>query len=566
MSGLIAPPLEAAAAPVGEPPARVGAAPAVHAGAGAGDAAGSASDDSRYLKQDSRRLKNIGAADLRTSWNDTGPVAATLGIAPPTKARAGALKSALGKLKAPHVSAAESAAALPKVPDASITVLGERDGIAYGAWKGGPAGTMPVTFYFGPHETPSATGFVDRKGGVSREFMAVLRRSTRIWTRRLLSDGKRRDVTIKVVEGNKYKDIDTIRDVEGIVVQVRVNDFGRVSAGPISYDSGTDGDKFMPYYGNMRISSHVHDNLHDGMAHSVAHEFGHVLGIAPYGFTLYTGTYYDPKAHTWSGPNALRANGGKPVPLQWVDGRKWWEVEEPHAEGARRDTGHLGVCSSVMAYCADTYAGGTPSELDFAILADLGFNVLDAKVAAETERYGHAAWGAWAAWGVSVERDLRDNFHEAHNDLTPTPHDFLQVQADAFGTAPTTALSDNAALRGRAVWNGSLLGVDLGSGRLPPVVGDAKLRVNLDRLDGELRLQNLTVHLGGGSQPIRTLPFRQAALRYDIDISGNGFASARNRVRGNFHGPAHQEMAGVIKDVRPEVQLLGGFGGVRAAD
>ncbi len=137
--------------------------------------------------------------------------------------------------------------------------------------------------------------------------MAVLRRSTRIWTRRLLSDGKRRDVTIKVVEGNRYKDIDTIRDVEGIVVQVRVNDFGRVSAGPISYDSGTDGDKFMPYYGNIRISSHVHDNLHDGMAHSVAHEFGHVLGIAPYGITLYTGTYYDPKTHTWSGPNALRA-------------------------------------------------------------------------------------------------------------------------------------------------------------------------------------------------------------------------------------------------------------------
>ncbi len=565
LSGVIATPVEAAAAPVGERPA-VGNAPVVHAGAGAGDVAGSASSGSRYFQQDSRRLKNIRAADLRTSWNDTGPVTATLGLAAPTKARAGALKSALGKLKASHADAAGSAAALPKVPDGSITVLGERDGIAYGVWKGGPAGTVPVTFYFGPHQTSSGKGFVDWKGGMSREFMAVLRRSTKIWTRRLLSDGKRRDVTIKVVEGNRYRAVDTVKDVEGIVVQVRLNDFGRVSAGPISYDSGTDGDRFMPYYGNISISSHVHDNLHDGMAHSVAHEFGHVLGITHYGINLYKDTYYDPKAHTWSGPNAMRANGGKPVPLQWVDGRKWWEVEEPHAEGARRDASHLGVCSSVMAYCADTNAGGAPSELDFAILADFGFNVLDPKVAAETERYGHAAWGAWAAWGVSVERDLRDNFHEAHNDWTPIPHDFLQAHADAFGTAPATALSDNAALRGKAVWNGRLLGVDLGIERLPPVVGDAKLRVDLGEMDGELRLRNLTVHLGGGGQPIRTRPFRQSALQYGIDISGNGFADAGNRVRGSFFGPDHQEMAGVVKDVRPEVQLLGGFGGVRAAD
>ena len=531
----------------------------------AAEAATADSVSGTHLSKSTKRTRNTTAADLQTSWNDTRPVAATLTLAAPASDRAGVLKSALQRLQTATPGAARSAA-LPKVPMESIAVLGERGGIAYGAWKGGPAGTLPVTFYFGPHQTSSGAGFVDRKGGVSEEFMTVLRRSAKIWTKRLGGDGKRRDVAIKIVENNKYKTVDQLRDVEGFVLQVRVNDYGKVSGGPISYDRAPEGSKFAPYYGTISISSHVHDNLHDGMADSISHEIGHALGIHPYGITTVFSKYYDPVAHTWSGPNAMRANGGKPVPLQWVDGRKWWEVVEPHAEGARRDAGHVGVCTSLMAYCHDRYSGGAPSELEFAILADLGRNVLDAKVADETERYGYAAWGSWAAWGVSVERDLRDNFHEAPNDHTPIPHDYIQARADAFGTAPATALSDNADLQGTAVWNGSLLGVDLGRTRRPPVVGDAKLTVDLAAMDGELLFSDLTVHLGGGRKPVVAKPFRQSSLRYAVDISGNSFNDETKRVHGGFFGPQHQEMAGVVQDKRSSVQLLGGFGGVRDAD
>ncbi len=168
------------------------------------------------------------------------------------------------------------------------------------------------------------------------------------------------------------------------------------------------------------------------------------------------------------------------------------------------------------------------------------------------EVYGWGAWGRYSAWGVGVERtlELRDHRHF---------HDHLRAGADAFGIEPATSLAQNPVLTGTATWSGSLLGVDLGRNMLPPVFGDAELEVELESLGGTARFDDLTVFVGN-----KAAPFRQSSLEYTIDVTGeNSFSDADNHISGGFFGPAHEEMAGILDDRSPDVNLLAGFGGTR---
>ncbi len=501
----------------------------------------------RYLRQDSERTRNVSAADLQPSWSGLNALATKTGFAEVTAEAAAARKNTLLRLRTAHTGTEGAKTALHDIPASSIVVAGERNGIAYGAWKSGPAGTLPVRHYTGAHD-------IESRSDVSKDFKAALRRSAKIWSKRLVDDGRRSRVTL--LDGK------VVRKVHGIVIQTRLhNDNGAASARVLKYDRGKDRKGYRVYNGRIRIPITLHDNLHDGMVQTVAHEIGHILGVARKGTELFK-KYYDPESHTWRGPNAMRANDGKPVPMQWVSRTNWTRFMEPHAEGARRDTAHIGLCASLMAYCRDDYDGSVPGEIDFAFLADIGYTVIDAETAAETERYGHLSWGEWAVWGASVGRDLKDNRHE-------TPHDFVEAHAEAFGTAPAIPLSGNDALTGTVEWNGSLVGVDLGRDRLPPVVGKAQLSVDLATLAGTARFSGLTVHVDGNNVLRRggtTKPFRQSELSYAVAVADNDFADADGRVSGSFHGPAHQEMAGVLRDDREEVNLLAGFGGARTGE
>ena len=130
---------------------------------------------------------------------------------------------------------------------------------------------------------------------------------------------------------------------------------------------------------------------------------------------------------------------------------------------------------------------------------------------------------------------------------------------DAFGMAPGASLADTlTALQGDATWSGPLIGVDLGQAMLPPVFGDAELRVELVSMDGTAVFDDLTVHADGVSSA-----FRAPRLRYAIDVTENAFSDENGHVRGSFFGPAHEEMAGVLDDRTATVNLLAGFGGRR---
>ena len=113
-------------------------------------------------------------------------------------------------------------------------------------------------------------------------------------------------------------------------------------------------------------------------------------------------------------------------------------------------------------------------------------------------------------------------------------------------------------MQGNVTWSGSLIGVDLGQAMLPPVFGAAEISVDLSSLDGTALFDDLKVYADGVSSD-----FRVSSREYAIDVAGNSFSDGDGRVHGGFFGPAHEEMAGVLDDRTPEVNLLAGFGGTR---
>ena len=70
-------------------------------------------------------------------------------------------------------------------------------------------------------------------------------------------------------------------------------------------------------------------------------------------------------------------------------------------------------------------------------------------------------------------------------------------------------------MTGTATWNGILLGADLGTEGLPPVVGDAALTVDLAAMDGNASFTDLQVLANSEASP-----FRAPMLAHGFDVTG----------------------------------------------
>lgn len=375
---------------------------------------------------------------------------------------------------------------------------------------------------------------------------AEMERAGKSWSRRILD---RLDKPQSIAKGtNVYSDGTDTRITEkvlstdhGLLVTMLSGDT------PNNFALGTS----LPHWGGVWIEQNLWRNpLESHRIHIMAHELGHVLLINNWY------SYVDVENHIFTGPEAQRVNNGEPVPLKWYvqnDGGTLQHVP-PGTPGAIPDTAHPAICHSVMSYCADRNEVYVPAAIDFAFLDDLGWHLLDDETAALPEVYGWGAWGTYSAWGIGVQRTLQlDNSGDSF-----VAFDQLHASADAFGIAPVISLADNSVLSGTATWSGSLLGVDLGQPMLPPVFGDAELQVNLSNHAGVARFGDLTAYVE--NQPV---PFRAPNLEYNIDVTGSTFSDIGGRVHGSFYGPEHQEMAGVLDDRTPSVNLLGAFCGTR---
>ena len=480
---------------------------------------------------------NPSAQDLLDHWNEPEQLRAALELPPVNAAQEADPTRGLSKLIGmAGGNPAETGTKLRNVRPEDVEIIGERDGITYGRWTGGPGGTLNIEFEwrFAPNFDAATRARMERAG--------------KSWSWRI-----RDDFGTNVAEqGREFRYNDSTESIvldedlpadDVLILMIDKGDAQLSSAGPRSR-VGNDV-AFQPWLGLLQLSQrHVdHTSL-------MAHEIGHVLAVN--GWEIPPLTRYVNKAdYTFEGPEAMRANRGEPVPFQWVDEENRWV--EPNTPGAEVDYGHLGVCTSVMAYCRDRTEVYGPSELDFAYLKDVGYDILDPETASEPELCGYGAWGSYSAWGAGVERTIH---YEGGRVVDAT--DTLRAAADAFGMAPGGSLAENTALQGAVTWSGSLIGVDLGQAMLPPVFGDAELEVELSTLRGTASFNDLTVHVDGVSSA-----FRARELGYDIGVAGNAFSDEDGHVRGGFFGPAHEEMAGVLDDRTADVNLIAGFGGKR---
>lgn len=481
---------------------------------------------------------NRTAEDLLDHWNDPTVLRDALNLSQVSPTEFGARKTTIDNLLQ---MAQGQGTGIDNIQADDIEIIGERDGITYGQWKGGPAGTLNIEFDWRFAED------------IDTETRARMERAGKSWSYRLMDKNRTRvtptEWTFFYEEG-----LFALADIERTLDEaVTTNGVLVFVIDPAANSTGwSAADWYDPYYTpdvlDPWLASLLLSRQHQQDTALMAHEIGHVLGIfpGPDGYPAYD-NLVDNADHTFNGPRTIEANEGQPLPFQWLNAQS--EYVEPNTPGAEVDYSHPGDCDTIMAYCSDLEV---PSELDFAILDDLGYDILDADTASDPELYGYGAWATYSAWSAGVERDL-------DNTRPISSADRLRAGVNAFGIHPTESFADvHSALEGEVTWMGSLIGIDLGSAKLPPVFGDAELNVNLVTLDGQAMFEGLTVHNGGVSSP-----FRASTLMYGIAVDGNGFHDESGRISGSFYGPAHEEMAGVLDDRTAEVNLLAGFGGIR---
>ena len=135
------------------------------------------------------------------------------------------------------------------------------------------------------------------------------------------------------------------------------------------------------------------------------------------------------------------------------------------------------------------------------------------------------------------------------------------AQPWAFGPTPDSDLGDNAALSGRVLWTGRLLGL---TPHAETVAGAAEMTVDLPALSGSLNLTGLE-HWPADTAPGTAgsgATWRDGRLSYGIAVRGNTFIQTggdAGLVTGAFFGPSHEGMGGVL--VRED--LSAGFGAKR---
>ena len=135
------------------------------------------------------------------------------------------------------------------------------------------------------------------------------------------------------------------------------------------------------------------------------------------------------------------------------------------------------------------------------------------------------------------------------------------AQPWALGPTPDTDLGDNAALSGRVLWTGRLLGL---TPHAETVAGAAKMTVDLPTLSGSLNFSglerwsaNATPGTAGSGAT-----WRDGRLSYGIAVRGNTFVQTGGDVglvTGAFFGPFHEGMGGILVSE----DLSAGFGGKR---
>ena len=248
-------------------------------------------------------------------------------------------------------------------PD-TVTVVGKHDGITYGQWKSGPAGTLDIDFDYGlaPEFDESERAYIERAG--------------KSWSWRLADDfgtGTLRAGQLihkaHVLAGVSLEELRLDAEVvtDGLPVFVDRHDgtggtsYGTPGGGNVK--AGNERIDYEPLFGVIRMAGELFDRVsgdgNSNLVSLIAHEIAPALGIT----TRYD-ELVDDDTDMFIGSNSMAANGG-PVPFQWLDADGNWVP--PRTPGAEIDYTHPGPCTYVMSYCGLTNGLFAPTELDFCV-------------------------------------------------------------------------------------------------------------------------------------------------------------------------------------------------------
>ena len=449
--------------------------------------------------------------------------------------------------------------------DDTITLLGDRGGVTYGRWSGGPADTLSIDFDY-----QGATSQVR----YNKPFKATLERAGKAWSRRIDDTWEEWEREAGESKGRLIGNYGT----DGR--EIRVGPGGETSTGLVIYVTGVElaaneagrgvrrslrpGGDWEPHTGVVAFDKdYIEEAEEASLFSAMVHEIGHVLG-SWYGVGAgeRLATLTDRETGTWIGPNVVAVYGG-PAPFQDNDDSHGWHDGERSLDATNIDYAHAGVCESVMAYCGQSAGipAFQPAEIDFAFLEDLGLTIEQATDRPET--YGLAGWMDHSAFTLSVSRKLDVSIAD------PQPHysnrgarfesldtvDVLWAEADAFGDRSTGDLTASFPLRGTVRYSGGLIGTAVEYPGFPPVYGAANLSVGLGNLTGKASFTSLQ-RLFNGTRYL----FAGGSLHYPITVEDNAIThdSPGASLVADFYGLRHEEVAGTLDDSR--AGLLASFG------
>ena len=217
--------------------------------------------------------------------------------------------------------------------------------------------------------------YYDPSADVNDAEKATIERAAKAWSRYIRTRLDDHTVEAGTVVRKGTRPSTTVHtDVEVddflIVVSTTTQDDG-LSWGGASSWSIRNGEIAVPGIGYFGLNtSRGGLPVHNTVVHEIGHAIQYTEPTVEGAQNPARERYLSADGHHFEGPEAMQANGGQPVPFQWVNAEN--EPVAPGTPGAMVDPGHIGVCTSVMAYCADDDVV-MPSALDIAWLRDMGY-------------------------------------------------------------------------------------------------------------------------------------------------------------------------------------------------
>ncbi|MYD95063.1 MAG: hypothetical protein F4Y02_15555, partial [Chloroflexi bacterium] len=208
--------------------------------------------------------------DLLDHWNQTDAAQSALGLTTANVAL-GTLRSLLNGAE----SVSEGSRALMRNADPSrVETIGSANGITYGTWQDGPAGTLNMQLDW------------SQAGSVSAERRGDFERATKAWTYRLNEDFPARQVPAHENYTFMLFSYDEPQIADDMLIAVELatwNDSHDIAAGNYFEWSERNGD-LETWFGHIQIPPGImqeyHGNFHWYM-HVITHELGHTLPTNP---------------------------------------------------------------------------------------------------------------------------------------------------------------------------------------------------------------------------------------------------------------------------------------------